>query len=77
MNRLDSSLRLLTFVDAANLVGVSSRTVRRWVAAGLIPVTRLTGKPRIRESHLRKAIEHATTVETTEVRGTARLRLAR
>ncbi len=57
------SLRLLTFTEAAALVGCSARTIRRWARAGRFPVTGMSAHPRIREQHLRKAIEDATRVE--------------
>jgi len=58
------SLRLLTFTQAARLVGCSRRTIRRWAALGLFPVTRMNGQPAVREQWLRKAIEQHTNVET-------------
>lgn len=57
------SLRLLTFTQAAVLIGCSTRTIRRWAKRGLFPVTRMTGHPMVREQWLRKAIEHHTNVE--------------
>jgi excisionase family DNA binding protein len=57
------SLRLLTFSEAAALVGCSRWTIRRWAKAGLFPVTYMTGHPRVREQWLRKAIEQRTAVE--------------
>jgi len=57
------SLRLLTFTEAAALVGCSPRTIRRWAEQGMFPVTRLSGHPRVREQWLRKAIEQRTSVE--------------
>ena len=58
------SLRLLTFTQAAALVGCSARTIRRWADLGMFPVTRISGHPRVREQWLRKAIEDRTNVET-------------
>jgi excisionase family DNA binding protein len=60
------SLRLLTFTQAAALVGCSARTIRRWAERGMFPVTYMSGHPRVREAHLRKAIERRTFVEGEE-----------
>ena len=58
------SLRLLTFSEAAALVGCSTRTIRRWAKRGLFPVTRMNGRPQVREAYFRKAIEQHTNVES-------------
>ena len=64
---MTAPLRLLTFTQAAALVGCSPRTIRRWAQAGAFPVTRLPGgHPRIREQWLKKAIESRTAVESEE-----------
>jgi len=61
---MTTNLRLLTFTQAAALVGCSVRTIRRWADLGMFPVTRAPGgHPRVREQWLRKAIEDRTTVE--------------
>lgn len=41
------SSRWLTVIDAASVVGVTPATVRRWVAAGLLPARRLGPSRRI------------------------------
>lgn len=58
------SLRLLSFSECAALTGRSTRTIRRWAKAGLFPVTRMNGRPQVREAYFRKAIEQRTTVES-------------
>lgn len=63
---MTAPLRLLTFTEAAALVGVSARTVRRWAQAGRFPVTYMSGHPRVREAWLRKAIEERTAVKGEE-----------
>jgi len=61
---VNPSIRLLTFTQAAALVGCSARTIRRWAERGIFPVTRAPGgHPRVREQWLRKAIEDRTMVE--------------
>jgi excisionase family DNA binding protein len=55
---------LLTFTEAAALIGCSTRTIRRWAERGMFPVTRAPGAhPRVREQWLRKAIEQHTNLE--------------
>jgi len=61
---VNPSIRLLTFTQAAALVGCSRRTIRRWAERGLFPVTRMNGRPQIREAYFRKAIEQHTNVES-------------
>ena len=64
---MNPSIRLLTFTQAAALVGCSARTIRRWAERGMFPVTRPPGgHPRVRELWLRKAIEERTFVEGAE-----------
>ena len=45
-------LIMLTVQDAADRLAVSSRTVRRWIDAGELPVHRLGGVIRISEADL-------------------------
>jgi excisionase family DNA binding protein len=45
-------LRLYTVDDVAEQLGVSSKTVRRWVAAGDLPVHRLGRQLRMSEADL-------------------------
>jgi excisionase family DNA binding protein len=62
-----TTLHLLTFTQAAALVGCSARTIARWAAQGMFPVTRPPGgHPRVREQWLRKAIDLHTFVEGEE-----------
>lgn len=51
----------LSLTDAAREVGMDVKTFRlRFIRSGLVPLTRLPGgHPRVREVHLRRAIEHA------------------
>ena len=56
------SLRLLTFTEAARLVGCSARTIKRWAERGMFPVTVMNGRRRVREPYLRKAIEQRTRI---------------
>jgi excisionase family DNA binding protein len=37
-----SEKQAITYHDAATILGVSPRTIRRWVAFGLLPVIRVT-----------------------------------
>lgn len=44
----DAAGRLLTYSQAAGLLGVSDRTIRRWVRAGALrPVSWAGGRPRL------------------------------
>jgi len=53
-----SSERLLRIDEAARLLGVSSKTVRRWIEFEGLPVHRLGPRsPRIDEAELRAWIE--------------------
>jgi excisionase family DNA binding protein len=53
-----SSERLLRIDEAARLLGVSSKTVRRWIELDRLPVHRLGPRsPRINEAELRDWIE--------------------
>lgn len=47
---------LLTAAETAEVLRVSLRSVRRWIADGAIPVVRLGRKVLIRRSDLRSAI---------------------
>jgi excisionase family DNA binding protein len=52
-----SSERLLRIDEAARLLGVSSKTVRRWIELDGLPVHRLGPRsPRINEAELREWI---------------------
>lgn len=48
---------LITVAQAASALGVSSRTVRRRVAKGLLPAHRITGRLYIKREDLRAFIE--------------------
>lgn len=54
MDDLTATNELLTFEDAAERADVHLRTIRRWVRAGLLPVTLAAGtaRPRIDSSDL-------------------------
>ena len=56
----DEDLRLLTLGDVMQLLGLSSATIRRWVAKGELPVVRLRPSPtsiRFRRSDIEALIE--------------------
>lgn len=53
-------IRILTQVEAARLLGVSARTVRRLVQRGVLRPVRLAGmRPRIRYADLLQLLEQA------------------
>jgi excisionase family DNA binding protein len=43
MNRTAARAQLLTVAQAASLLNVSEKTIRRWVAAGKVPYVKLPG----------------------------------
>lgn len=47
MTRSKPGTRLLTIREAAEEAGVCTRTVRRWIKAGSLPVHRLGGSERL------------------------------
>lgn len=49
----------LNYDDAAKYLGVSSRTVRRWTSAGLLPHAKYAGRVYFREAFLRDFIEES------------------
>jgi predicted site-specific integrase-resolvase len=57
-------LRLLSYAECAALAGRSVKTISRWAKRGLFPVTRMNGRPQVREAYFRKAIEQHTNVES-------------
>jgi predicted DNA-binding transcriptional regulator AlpA len=60
-------LRLLSYAECAAIAGRSVKTISRWAARGLFPVTRMNGRPQVREAWFRKAIEENTSVEGREL----------
>ncbi len=55
----DSFERLLTYGEAAEVLGVTDRTVRSLVKTGALPAVRFGGSVRIDPRDLRKFIENA------------------
>lgn len=57
----DDDFRLLSLTAAANRIGISVRTLQRWIAKGHISVNRNFGSPRISTAELRRHIapEHS------------------
>lgn len=55
---------LLTLLDAAEILNVSTRTVRRQIDDGLLPTVRIGGSVRIRPEDLRSFIEKMTGSDT-------------
>ena len=53
--------RFYTVAQVADLLAVSSRTVRRWVAAGDLPAHRFGRRVRISESDLRAFVQKGRT----------------
>ncbi len=48
---------LLTYVQAAKILGVTDKTIRNYVKSGLLPAVRFAGNVRIVESDLAAFIE--------------------
>lgn len=62
----------LSQAEAAKLIGVSQRTIQRWIAAGVLPVQRYPGtgqKPivRIAEDELEKFVQKHRTGRCTSI----------
>lgn len=60
--------RLLRLEEAADVLGVSVRTLRRRVAAGALPVFRDGGVVRVREVDLRRYVAERVTLSTPATR---------
>lgn len=57
MSARTHSPRYLSQEDAAERLGVTTRSIRRWIAEGVIPASRIGNKVvRIRESDLEAAL---------------------
>jgi excisionase family DNA binding protein len=56
-NKSNLPARLLTFEEAAEIWGVSTRSVRRWIAEGELSVFRRRGVVRIDERDLQQFYE--------------------
>jgi excisionase family DNA binding protein len=51
--RRDNEIRFFTIAEVAERLGVSTRTVRRWIKVGDLVAYRISGVLRITESDLR------------------------
>lgn len=56
---LDSFEQLLTYVETAEVLGVTDRTVRTLVRTGALPAVRFGGSVRIDPADLREFVENA------------------
>lgn len=60
----DEAEKLLKVADVADRLGVTVRTVYGWIAAGRLPVTRLSRRAtRVRERDLNRFVTDSTTRE--------------
>lgn len=56
MNNTKSAISLMSVDDVAAHLLVSSKTIRRWIGAGLLPAHRLGRQIRIAEDDVRRFI---------------------
>ncbi len=60
----DATRKLLKVAEVADRLGVTTRTVYGWIAAGRLPVTRLSRRAtRVRERDLNRFVADSTTHE--------------
>lgn len=57
MDNHDTSLRLLTLAEAANILKISKRTLHRMIQQRQIPAFKVGGQWRIMESRFQKWVE--------------------